>query len=119
MRQEAAVVATACGALVWLWLMHNRHLPLNGPCSVARLAAALACYGLVAAPAWSWAHPAALPVVWEVRLMVWVIVFFSASMLRANAYTAPLQVIVAVFFLFIVAFYCGRGGDGDCRCGEG
>lgn len=101
MHPYVSIIATALGAIVWLWLMHNRSLPLDGCCWIAYAAAALAYYALVVAPAWYWACPELLPV-WEVRLLAWICVFSWALIVHSNEYTAPLLVIAAVVFIFLV-----------------
>lgn len=101
MHAYVPLVAVGLGAIIWLWLMHNRSLPLEGCCCIANAPAALACYALVVAPAWYWARPSTTPI-WEVRLALWIIVFSSAMIASANEYTAPLLVIVAVVFIFLI-----------------
>ena len=93
--------ATAFGALAWLWLMHNRSLPLEGCHAVITATAALAYYALVVAPAWYWACPW-LPPAWEIRLLLWMIVYLWASVLHAHAYTEPLLVIVATVLILLI-----------------
>lgn len=101
MHPHVPIIATALGAIVWLWLMHNRSLPLEGCCWPAAATAALLYYALVVAPAWYWACPEMLPV-WQIRLLAWIVVFLWALIAHANEYTAPLLIIVAAVFIFLI-----------------
>ena len=50
------VLAIALGALLWLWLMHTRTLPLNSSMVCAHLMLSLWFYALLAVPAWVMMH---------------------------------------------------------------
>ena len=94
-------VPLIAGACIWLWLMHNRSLPLEGCSAPAAAAAALWFYALVAGPVWYWTHPGLQPV-WEIRLLAWVAGFLWAVIGHPNEYTAPVIVVVAVVLTAVV-----------------
>ena len=111
------VPVIALGALLWLWLMHTRTLPLSGGMLCAHLMLSLWFYALLAVPAWGMVHgqnryrggnyhhrPTFVETMLsaEVVLAYWTIGFVVAIVCSGDQNTGPIMYTAGAILLLIV-----------------
>ena len=105
-------MAVVAGALMWLWLMHTRTLPLQGCMCPVHLMLSLWYYGLVAVPMWCMVHgqhsykkthdAVLLLTSSEVVLALWTLGFVAAVISVNDEYTPMVMFAAAGTLLFMV-----------------
>lgn len=90
-------------ALIWLYLMHTRSLPLDGLRGIVNLVMALWYYALVAVPVWGILHGQPRRTA-EVVLVAWTIGFVAGIAGTTSEYTARSSMMAGLGLLYIIGF---------------